>query len=274
MVTRIVSAAVAIVIAAVVLFLHDTIVFYFAVSLLTLLMLYEIFHAAGCLKYRLTTVVCFLFGAFMPFFYYEKIESFRYFFLTACLAIIFITYILQHKALTFEKLCIMITSSVLITLSMNAMISIKESNEKHGLFLLVLSLCGAWLADSGAFFKGTFFGKHKLCPEISPKKTIEGVIGGTITNALLFILIGFVYTKFQSANDISVSFNYFYLALFGMACSLLGLLGDLSASLVKRQFQIKDYGNIMPGHGGAMDRFDSVLFVIPFMYLFSGYLFK
>ena len=73
-------------------------------------------------------------------------------------------------------------------------------------------------------------------------------------------------------NDIAVSFNYFYLFILGMTCSLLGLLGDLSASLLKRQCSIKDFGNIMPGHGGVLDRFDSVLFVVPFMSIAVQYL--
>ncbi len=159
----------------------------------------------------------------------------------------------------------MITSSTLITLGMSSIIIIKISNPKHGVFLLVLSLCGAWLADTGAYFSGTFFGKHKLCPNISPKKTVEGLIGGTITNAILFIVIGMIYTYIQSKNNVVVNINYIYIAILGMICSLLGLVGDLSASLIKRQCNIKDYGNIMPGHGGVLDRFDSILFVVPFM---------
>lgn len=274
MVTRIISAVVATVLAVVVLLFHNTIVFYFAVSFLTVLMLYEIIHAVNCLKYKLTAGICFLFGLLTPFFYYENILKYKNMFLTVCIIALFFTFILQYKVLSFDKLCMMITSSVLITLSMNSLISIKTSDENHGLFLLIISLCGAWLADSGAYFSGTFFGKHKLCPNISPKKTVEGVIGGTLTNAVLFILIGFVYTKIQNSSETVVSLNYIYLALFGMACSLLGLLGDLSASLVKRQCNIKDYGNIMPGHGGALDRFDSVLFVVPFMNMVSSYIFK
>lgn len=127
----------------------------------------------------------------------------------------------------------------------------------------MLTLCGAWLADSGAYFVGTFLGRHKLCPNISPKKTVEGVIGGVITNGLIFVLLGLGYTKLIATGDVSA--NYILLFVLGMICALLGLLGDLSASLLKRQTGIKDYGNIMPGHGGVMDRFDSVLFVAPFM---------
>jgi len=270
--TRIISAVVAIIIAAIILLLHDTFVFYLAIALLTIIMLFEIFSAQKCLQFKTTTIICFIFAGAMPFFFYENLTDYRYLFLTTCIVAIFFTFILEHKTLMFEKLCVMITSSVLITLSMNALIQIKFTDKQHGLFLLILSLCGAWLADSGAYFAGTFFGKHKLCPSISPKKTVEGLIGGTITNAFLFILIGFIYSKVQASNDVIITFNYVYLAILGMVCSLLGLLGDLSASLLKRQCQIKDYGNIMPGHGGILDRFDSVLFVVPFMGIAFKYL--
>lgn len=134
---------------------------------------------------------------------------------------------------------------------------------------LVMGLCGAWLADSGAYFAGTFFGKHKLCPEVSPKKTIEGFVGGIVVTGLLFMLINFAYSKIlPNVSDYTVSVNYLEVFLLGVALAVVGTIGDLSASVLKRQCDIKDYGNIMPGHGGAMDRFDSVLFVAPCFYAF------
>ncbi|MBR1723870.1 MAG: phosphatidate cytidylyltransferase, partial [Ruminococcus sp.] len=98
-------------------------------------------------------------------------------------------------------------------------------------------------------------------------KTIEGVIGGTVVNGVLLLIIAGVYGAFINKQ---VDMHYGMIFLMGMLCSPVGLLGDLSASVIKRQAQIKDYGNIMPGHGGVMDRFDSVILVAPFMYwLFS-----
>ncbi|MGN1133928.1 MAG: phosphatidate cytidylyltransferase, partial [Oscillospiraceae bacterium] len=134
--------------------------------------------------------------------------------------------------------------------------------ETGGLFMVVITLCGSWLADSGAYFAGTFFGKTPLCPKISPKKTVEGVIGGVVTNGVLFLIIGLVYEYLLDGAPL----HYVVMILSGMICALIGLVGDLTASVIKRQHGIKDYGNIMPGHGGVMDRFDSVLLVAPFMY--------
>ena len=269
--TRIISAIVAIILAVVILFFHNTIVFNIAISLFTVIMLYEIFTALKILEFKLSTCVCYVFGVVFPILSYSSLYKFKLPFILICVFALFCTFLYQHEKLPFEKLASMITSTALITFAMNSLITIKLSNEKYGVFLLILSLCGAWLADTGAYFAGTLMGKHKLCPSISPKKTVEGLIGGTITNALLFIGIGLIYSLFQANKDNIIDINYFYIAILGMLCSLIGLLGDLSASLLKRQCGIKDYGNIMPGHGGVLDRFDSILFVVPFMCIATGY---
>lgn len=270
--TRIISAAIAIIIASVILFFHNTIIFNIAIAMLTVGMIFELFSAKKCLHLKFATIICFIFAAAMQFTLNEKIYEYRNLLTTVLITLIFLNFIIQNKTFEFDKLCFMITTTSLITLSMHSLFSIKNSDKNHGLFFMILALCGAWLADSGAYFSGTFFGKHKLCPNISPKKTIEGLIGGTITNAILFVIIGLIYSNYQANEGLITNFNYIYLAIIGMACSLLGLLGDLSASLLKRQCQIKDYGNIMPGHGGVLDRFDSVLFVVPFMSIALQYL--
>lgn len=121
----------------------------------------------------------------------------------------------------------------------------------------------------GAYFAGTFLGKHKLCPEISPKKTVEGFIGGLLSNGVIFVVINLIYVVFFVEG---YKVNYVNTFILGLICAVLGTIGDLTASLIKRQCDIKDYGNIMPGHGGLMDRFDSVLFVVPFIYVYLNYL--
>ncbi len=270
--TRIISAIVAIILAAVILFLHDTILIYIAIAAFSSIMLFEVFSALNCLEFKSTTSICFIFSFVTPIFLYKDLKEYRYSFLIICIIAIFITFLMQYKRLSFEKLCVMLSTSILITLAMNSLLELMLSDTDHGLFLLILSLCGAWLADTGAYFAGTFFGKHKLCPNISPKKTVEGLIGGTITNALLFIGIGMLYSYMCQKDSNPIEINYIFIAVLGAICSLLGLLGDLSASLLKRQCNIKDYGNIMPGHGGVLDRFDSVLFVVPFMSLATKYI--
>lgn len=257
--TRIISGAVAVEIAIVVLALHNTIVLDIAVALLIAGMLFELFRACDCIKFKETSIICIVYAFLTPF-----SGHFGKWFALVILGfglLAFATNLKHYKDLKIDKLMIMIGSTILVTYSMNCLLGIHNSDSKNGLFLVIITLCGAWLADTGAYFAGTFFGKHKLCPNISPKKTIEGLIGGTVTNGVILIVAGLIY-DLALGNPTP---NYVELFLLGMACSIIGLLGDLSASLIKRQYGIKDYGNIMPGHGGIMDRFDSVLFVAPFM---------
>lgn len=265
MLTRIISAAVAIVIAVVVLCFHSTIVLNIAVAALIAVALFELFKAEDCLKFKVSQVVCYIFALTIPFSNYllKLDDNIMYYIVAGFLLVMFITFLGYYKTMKYEKLCFMIFVSGFISVTMSTLLYLNRTGEEHGLFYVVLTLCGAWLADSGAYFAGTFLGRHKLCPNISPKKTVEGIIGGVITNGIIFVLLGLGYTKLIATGDVSA--NYILLFVLGMICALLGLLGDLSASLLKRQTGIKDYGNIMPGHGGVMDRFDSVLFVAPFM---------
>ncbi len=260
---RIISAIVAIIIATVILIFHSTIVYKIAIALIIGGMLFELFKAEKCLKYKSTVVICMLFGFIMPFAEYIQQTIGIYIVMTALIFAMFITFLKQYAFLKFDKLCFMITCTVLGTLSMSSLIKLEEINKTYGIFCVVITLCGAWLADTGAYFAGTFFGKHKLCPNISPKKTVEGLIGGVICNGIFMFIISLIYQNVIMKG--SVSINLPIMGVLGMICALLGLLGDLTASLIKRQCKLKDYGNIMPGHGGIMDRFDSVLFVSPFM---------
>ena len=130
-----------------------------------------------------------------------------------------------------------------------------------GRLALVVTLVCACVTDMMAYFAGLLFGKHKLCPKISPKKTIEGAIGGTIGGILGSVLVGYLI---QPALGTAVSM--WHMALLGLFAAIAGQIGDLAASLVKRNVGIKDFGKIFPGHGGVMDRLDSILFVAPLVY--------
>lgn len=266
--TRIISGLVASLGGVIILLFHKTFLFPLTIAVLISFMIYELFNVEKCFEYKTTSIICFIFALGLPFFNYKSIDEYLPLFLGLCLCSTFFSFIISHKKLTFDKLSFMLTSTLLISFSMNTLILLKNSDKENGLFFMILALLGAWVADTGAYFVGTLFGKHKLCPGISPKKTFEGLFGGTLFNAILFLVVGFVYTKINSGIEI----NYIYLVLLGIICSFLGLLGDLTASQIKRQCQIKDYGKIMPGHGGILDRFDSVLFVAPFMYLALNYI--
>ncbi len=118
----------------------------------------------------------------------------------------------------------------------------------------------AWICDSGAYFAGVFLGKHKLVPHISPKKTVEGAVGGVVAVLIATVIYYIIYAKTFVASDLIK-----YLVM-GFVASILSQFGDFIASCIKRDIDVKDYGSILPGHGGFMDRFDSVLFISPLVY--------
>ncbi|MBR5474953.1 MAG: phosphatidate cytidylyltransferase [Lachnospiraceae bacterium] len=130
-------------------------------------------------------------------------------------------------------------------------------------FLIWLVILGSWGCDTCAYCVGMLFGKHKLAPVLSPKKSIEGAIGGVVGSALLGLLYGFVFKTALTSTFANP----------GMACAIvcgvaavISQIGDLAASAIKRNYEVKDYGKLIPGHGGILDRFDSVIFVAPVIY--------
>ena len=141
---------------------------------------------------------------------------------------------------------------------------------QHGRYLILIALFIPWLADIGAYFAGVAFGKHKLCPTISPKKTVEGLIGGLIFSPLVITATLYAY---QLHADVFVySYSYWLLAGTAFVGSVLSVFGDLFASVIKRQHGLKDFGNVFPGHGGILDRFDSFLFALPIVALILDYI--
>lgn len=135
----------------------------------------------------------------------------------------------------------------------------------NGRFLIVLPFLCAWSCDTFAYFTGLAFGRHKLIEHISPKKTVEGSVGGTAGAIISLVIYGIIL---QNAFNISV--NYPALLLFALVGAVISQIGDLSMSYIKRECGIKDYGWLIPGHGGILDRFDSVLFVLPLTYALCG----
>ena len=133
----------------------------------------------------------------------------------------------------------------------------------HGVFLLIMVFVVAFATDIFAYFAGMLFGKHKHLPEVSPTKTVEGAIGGTLISAGAFVGSAVLYANLYEAGRPHV------LSLFvcGIALSFVSQIGDLIASFIKRERDVKDYGHLFPGHGGVLDRFDSVIAVAPILYL-------
>lgn len=132
-----------------------------------------------------------------------------------------------------------------------------------GRLAVLTSLICPSFTDMAAYFVGTFLGKHKLCPTISPQKSVEGAIGGLAGGLLASVLIFLIA---QPLLGTTIGLEHFL--IIGILAAVLGQIGDLAASIIKRSTGIKDFGNIFPGHGGVMDRLDSILFVAPVVYIY------
>ena len=135
----------------------------------------------------------------------------------------------------------------------------------QGLAVLIFVILGCTINDVAAYFVGKAFGTHKLAPTISPGKTVEGGLGGMICSVILMSLFAFLYSRWAET-----AMQYGWLILYLFLASVVGQFGDLAMSTIKRTVGIKDFGSILPGHGGILDRFDSFLFVAPFAVIYGN----
>lgn len=169
----------------------------------------------------------------------------------------FIEILNSHKTnIQFKEVLMFLFASLIIPYFLSTMLQIFLS--ENGNYYVLIPMISAWSSDTLALFTGVLFGKHKLAPNISPKKTIEGSIGGILGG-----IIGMVIFTYVVRTYFAFDFSYILAILIGIMGSILGQIGDLSFSTIKRTYKIKDYGYIIPGHGGILDRFDSVIFVAP-----------
>jgi phosphatidate cytidylyltransferase len=133
---------------------------------------------------------------------------------------------------------------------------------EEGAWIIWLIFIGAWGSDTCAYIVGVLFGKHKIAPKLSPKKSLEGCIGGVAGAAL----IGFLYATGIKGYIAELQNPQLIFAIIGAASSVISQIGDLAASAIKRNHNIKDYGSLIPGHGGILDRFDSIIFTAPIVF--------
>ena len=188
--------------------------------------------------------------------------------LTVCFALFLIIYaVARHNSFTAKQMCFSFAMPVLLSFAFNSIeyIYLESGLYFYGLLMLVNFAC---INDIGAYFIGSKFGRHKMTPVISPKKTVEGAIGGVASSLVATVIIVLL---FNGAKFDLIMIKW--LVATPVFC-IIGIYGDLIASVIKRYAGIKDYGNIIPGHGGIMDRLDSVLLIAPVMELLLKLLLK
>ena len=139
---------------------------------------------------------------------------------------------------------------------------------EHGLVLVLLIFVSSWGNDTCAYLVGRAIGKHKMSPKLSPKKSVEGLVGGIAGAAILGAIFGLLYNRYVIPTDMAPAL----FALIGAVGAIPAVIGDLAASAIKRNNDIKDYGRLIPGHGGILDRFDSIIFTAPIVYYLIIYI--
>lgn len=265
--TRVITAIVAIGIFIPILFCLPTICLTIAWGILCAVGAWELLFATHSVpKHFFLYLSCA--AAFAVPFTVSKPGCELFWFLLVCAAYMmagFACAVFDHKSITYDMLGKGFLASLILPVMFCAVLRIR--NGENGALLVLMPWVTVWVCDSAALFVGKALGKHKLAPYVSPKKTVEGSVGGLLGAMLICAVYVLVMRRcFQMQMD------FLPAILFGAIGSTMGQLGDLSLSVIKRGAGIKDYGNLFPGHGGVWDRFDSILFAAPVFELVYQYI--
>ena len=253
---RLITAAVAIPLLLLMLLVLDKTVAAVVWGLMMSIATYELLFGTGLItEPRLIVYSCVMAFAVTMWSYFDAVHVYMILGIMVFLAVLYAEMMAAHVNITFDKLALCVMGGMVIPFLLGSVIRILAM--KVGRYVILVPFVIAFGSDSGAYFSGMMFGRHKLAPVISQHKTIEGAVGGVIMSVLLMV----IYALILQFNRFQVS--YVNAVLYGILGSAVGVFGDLCFSVVKRQTGIKDYGNIIPGHGGILDRFDSMMLVGP-----------
>ena len=260
MATRIIVAVVLAPLFFIVLFFLPPVWLTVVVAGITALASYELLNATKVERTPVIYIPTALAAAAIPFCYWLQVSDLVIRGIAMLLVcIVFFVAIHRYdsdKPVTLEHILACLFGGLMIPWMLSSLLQLKMM--ENGRYLVLLPVICAFLTDTGSYFAGVFLGKHRGITKVSPNKSLEGYIGGILSGAVFMLLYGLILQHFAHT---SVSFGI--LAFYGLLGSAVTELGDLSYSLIKRQFGVKDYGNLLPGHGGMLDRFDSMSFAAP-----------
>lgn len=229
--------------------------------------LYEVLSVSGMARCKGLLAGGMIFTGAFVFFSDPVIPQYRTWLTLATFLLIigFFTYHLRgYRTVSPSNMMFTMMMTLLMAYFFSAVVLVRTATVQ-GFWNLILLFLLAWVPDTGAYLCGSAFGKHKLAPTISPKKTVEGALGGIVACIGISYLYAWLVGTFAG-----VKVNYWAIAVYAVMGTLISILGDLTASLIKRHYKIKDYGTLIPGHGGIMDRFDSIWLVAPFVWLMTN----
>ena len=257
--TRILSAVVLVPFLFLVVLVLDEIVATAVMALMMAIAAYELMYRTRLVRHnRLVLYSCVMAFSMAIWSYLGAVQAWLLLMVLVYVMLLFMEMMLDHVKVRFETLAVCFYAGFLVPWLLTSLIRILMMS--IGRYVILIPFVVAFISDGGAYFAGYFLGKHKLAPVVSPNKTIEGAVGGLLAAMLGMILYALIL-------DLGFHFqvNYGIAILYGLIGSVVGVFGDLIFSVIKRQTGIKDYGNLIPGHGGILDRFDSVMMVAPLM---------
>jgi len=257
--TRIISAAVLVPVLFLVVLVLDEIVAALLMALMMAIGAYELLFCTRLVRHpRLVLYSCVMAAGLALWSYFGASQAVLLLVVLLYLVALFAEMMVDHVKVHFETLAVCFFAGFLVPYLLTSLIRILMMG--LGRYVIMIPFVVAFISDAGAYFAGYFLGKHKLAPVVSPNKTIEGAVGGLVAAMVAMILYALIL-------DVGFHFNVNYLIaiFYGLIGSAAGVFGDLLFSVIKRQTGIKDYGNLIPGHGGILDRFDSVMMVAPLM---------
>lgn len=269
--TRIISGIIIAAIFAVFMFLaHIPFVLNTAIALLSAAALYETLIVTKYVESKALMWLSIALAIIVPFIApvmahfpaaYAHVSAAVVMVIFAYILIVFITMLASKDKFSLEHLSFVFLMTVIIPCFFSTIIY--SYSLSGGVFNILIVFMCAWGSDTGGYLFGGLYGRNQITPKISPKKTVEGMIGSVFSSFSAVIFVAYIC-------DILIeefAVNYLVAGICGLFGSVCAILGDLFASVIKRSFGVKDFGSIIPGHGGIMDRFDSILFVAPFIYI-------
>ena len=264
--TRVLTGLVMAAVGIPLLFFSEYIIYPIAAALLTAVAVYEMMGVTGFRSTPAVWIPTYLIALAMPLcaFFFPN-NTFEYIGASLAVMFAFMLYlfgyaVVKRGSVSFANISAHFMTAFYIISSFTALVLLRYI--PNGAYCFGLVFIISFVCDSCAYFVGRAIGKHKLIPEVSPKKTVEGAIGGAFFTVIACLAYGIVLAFISGAPDP----NYIVLAVIGLVLSVVSQFGDLIASLIKREHGIKDYGKLFPGHGGVLDRFDSILAVAPVLF--------
>ena len=245
-------------------------VYCIGMAVLAVIASFELLRVFGVHKEWHLSIPSYILSAVFPFVaYFAKEDRGVFILIMGAVLFSFLVYLLgvavfSHKKVKFVLVAAVYMAIIYVIVSFTSLSLLMYVD--CGIYYLGIIVISSWGCDAGAYFIGTKFGKHKLIPDVSPNKSVEGAIGGILISIVANVLYGHI-VKICGGADV----DYLALGILGLVLSIVAMIGDLIASLIKREYGIKDYSKLLPGHGGIVDRFDSVFPIATFLLMVSAF---